>query len=277
MTLEDASRLENVMTVRLSPVKATLIGLALLAAAVLLGVAVVICTPLREMLPGYMKADQRAATQVNVMRLDSLRDVLMQREAYLSNIRTLLDTDRPVTPVGSADSDDSDMIAPEPDSLMESSERERRFIASMRDREKYNISVLAPLDADGMTFVSPAPRGIITSDSRSSERAVLALPAGTPVVAVADGRVISVSSGRAPVHMAVVVQHDNGFVSRYSSLETATVAPGDRVEAGQPIALEGARGDGGGRRAVLEMWHDSDPVVPYRYVGSEQQYDPPAI
>lgn len=69
----------------------------------------------------------------------------------------------------------------------------------------------------------------------------IAAPVGTPVVSAAAGRVIDTGdyffNGR-----TVWVDHGAGLLTMYCHLDSIGVQPGDRVEAGQPIATVGATG-----------------------------------
>jgi murein DD-endopeptidase MepM/ murein hydrolase activator NlpD len=69
--------------------------------------------------------------------------------------------------------------------------------------------------------------------------------AGTPVMASADGRVVSSSdldAGGAKYGKTVLIEHTNGLASFYAHLDRRQVAEGDVVQAGQLIGLSGASG-----------------------------------
>ncbi|MDE7159309.1 MAG: M23 family metallopeptidase [Muribaculaceae bacterium] len=272
ISVENVSRLERVASVRVSPLAmaaAAVVGVLLAIAA---GGALVMVSPLKRVLPGYMKADERTATQEGLLRLDSLRQVSMRRDAWLAGVMRALDTSRPVPELPAPDS--LATATPfSPDSLMPGSERERRFVSAMHEREKYNLSVLAPLAAERMEFMAPVPGGVFVSGSEEALRAEIAAPSGSPAVAVADGTVITAYISSGPEGGVTVIQHDNGFVTRYSGLELPAVSAGDRIEAGRAIAYRAARRKDGTRMVFLEMWHDSDPVVPYRYVAGDDTPD----
>lgn len=265
-TVEDASRLERIATVKLSPLRVTAFALCALAVMLCAGVLVVMATPLKGLLPGYMKADQRAATEMGLLRLDSLSEVNRQRDLWVANVRRVLDTDRAADILASPDSLEWGSTF-EPDSLLGSSERERRFVASMHEREKYNISVLAPLAAEELTFVPPAREAMVRPDRRDPRRALISTGPDIPVCAVAEGRVVMVSRGDGS--SSVMIQHDNGFLSRYGLLDMPAVSEGDYVEASQPVALRGSRQPDGSLRATLEMWHDGVQLEPYRYIKAD--------
>jgi murein DD-endopeptidase MepM/ murein hydrolase activator NlpD len=69
----------------------------------------------------------------------------------------------------------------------------------------------------------------------------LAAPCGTEVVAIGDGVVVGIdqtSHGAGPHNL--MIDHDNGYASFYGHLrDRPTLALGDRVRRGQPIAVTG--------------------------------------
>lgn len=62
-------------------------------------------------------------------------------------------------------------------------------------------------------------------------------PAGTPIVAAADGTVARVVQGKRG--HGVVVDHGGGVSTFYQHLESVGVAEGDRVAAGDPLGVMG--------------------------------------
>ena len=74
-----------------------------------------------------------------------------------------------------------------------------------------------------------------TRDWRVHNGVDIAAEAGTKVCAAADGTVYTVYDDET-MGMTVVISHDGGYTTRYSSLaEAVSVAAGDKVTAGQTI------------------------------------------
>ena len=79
-----------------------------------------------------------------------------------------------------------------------------------------------------------------TRDWRVHDGLDIAAEAGTPVCAAAEGTVYTVYEDDT-MGMTVVIRHDGGYVTRYSSLaQEVNVAPGDHVSLGQTIGTVGA-------------------------------------
>ncbi|MFD0316071.1 M23 family metallopeptidase [Streptomyces flavalbus] len=93
-----------------------------------------------------------------------------------------------------------------------------------------------------------------------------AVPIGTPVRAVGDGRVAKVACGGA-FGMQIVVQHPGGYYTQYAHLASAAVDPGERVRTGQWIGQSGSTGNSTGPhlhfevRVTPELGSGVDPVA----------------
>ncbi len=135
-------------------------------------------------MPGYMEEATRNLTVENMMRLDSLQSAYEKDRAYVENILTVFDTDR--EPTDSA----SPVVNPKPmtaDSVMARTPEEEKFIKMMEQREKYNISILAPLAAEGMMFNPLSDECTITEASRKKNAAEVVVASESPLSAIADG------------------------------------------------------------------------------------------
>lgn len=88
---------------------------------------------------------------------------------------------------------------------------------------------------------------------------------GTPVLASADGAVVSSSdldAGGAKYGKTIIVAHANGFNTVYAHLDRRLVAEGDIVKAGQRIGLSGATGKVTGPHLHFEVRRGGQSVNP---------------
>ena len=115
-----------------------------------------------------------------------------------------------------------------------------------------------PIDRDVAVVSSSygAPRG------RSVHRGIdLSAPPGTPVRSTADGRVVfagrSGSFGR-----LVVVDHGNGWETRYAHLKRIKTEKGKKVERGTLIGTVGKSGNASGPHLHYEIRLQDRPVDP---------------
>lgn len=268
ITIENESNLTSIVDTSLSRWSLAAAALIVVALMIFIGTLIVLLTPIHTLLPGYLKENQRAATEENLLRLDSLHNVYETNQRYIRNFLRITDIDR--LPMDTTDSF-GDTIPPiVKDSLMLPSSRERKFVQRMEEQERFNISVLAPLAANGMVFSSPSDLGIFSSDSKESEIGEILLPQDGAVLSVADGTVIASYYSPADKGYVMLIQHDRGFVSRYSHLGAPLANVGESVEAAQCIAAPTPPDSRGKRTIYIRMWHNAIPVVPYKFIHDKE-------
>ena len=95
----------------------------------------------------------------------------------------------------------------------------------------------------------------------------IAAPAGTPVQALAAGKVVF--SGRAGSYGNLVeIDHGNGFTTRYAHNQTLLVTVGDIVPAGKEIAQVGSTGRSTGPHLHLEIRKEGHAVDPLALIAN---------
>lgn len=243
-------------TVRMTRVRVVIVSVAAMLALVALVWAVIVYTPLRHFVPGTLKGDLRAQYLETALRLDSLEQNARANEAYLASVLAIMrgETDSIVPAAVPAVPE-----TPSADSLARASAAERRFVSRYEEEERFNLSVLAPIAAEGMIFASPVP-STATVESLASGGVSAVQAAVLPVSAVYRGTVTGIyydNEGRA----VVTVQHPNDFVSVYSGLTDVFVNKGAKVAASQRIGHTAA-----GRKLVFELWHNGALLAPGDYV-----------
>ncbi|MDE5814521.1 MAG: M23 family metallopeptidase, partial [Muribaculaceae bacterium] len=154
-----------------------------------------------------------------------------------------------------------------PDSLLPASPREIEFITRMKDREQYNVSILAPLAADQLRIYPVAAGATLAEQQPNPNKPRILTPKGAPVCAAADGRVLAIQNPAPEGGSAIVIQHDSGFASRYSHLGTPSVSPGVHVDGGSVIAHGPSGGAIGAGFFFMEMWYDGNPLEPAKFLG----------
>jgi murein DD-endopeptidase MepM/ murein hydrolase activator NlpD len=104
----------------------------------------------------------------------------------------------------------------------------------------------------------------ITQDQRFHTGIDLAAPSGTPVRAVAAGRVRRARWARwaGGYGHLVELDHGQGWTTRYAHLQRALVAPERRVAAGEIIALVGSTGSSTGPHLHFEIRRHGKAIDP---------------
>jgi murein DD-endopeptidase MepM/ murein hydrolase activator NlpD len=139
---------------------------------------------------------------------------------------------------------------------------------------------------DGLSIMAATPsfwplRGVITSYFGRRESPFggrqefhrgldIAAAHGTPILAPADGVVLSVDklSGYGNI---LVVSHGYGLVTKYAHLHAAYVEEGERVQRGQRIAAVGSTGRVTGPHLHYETLLNGIHVNPMRYLAAKEQ------
>lgn len=227
-----------------------------------LSVFLLTATPMKRFLPGYLKESERTATEQQHLRLDSLIHVYEVNEAYVNNIMNALNPTVDTT----KNSIDRTPTPLSPDSLMPISKEEQNFMEEIRERDKYNIGYIPPTSST-LIFGSVNRDGIVTENSKNDFKADIVIPAGSSVTSVAEGKVISLaSSPRNSGGYEVIIQHPDGYLSKTGRLTNLVVKSGDRVMAGQIIALSTTKSGTKSDHVSFELWHDGDPLIPSKYL-----------
>ena len=94
---------------------------------------------------------------------------------------------------------------------------------------------------------------------------VLDAPAGTPIRAVAPGRVVFRDWYKG-FGLSLVIDHGHGFLSVSAHARELFVSPGDPVEAGQVVGAVGDTGSLEGPRLYFQLQRDGEPVDPLRWL-----------
>ena len=121
---------------------------------------------------------------------------------------------------------------------------------------------------DRNSFVPPV-KGIISdtfAPARSHYGTDIVAPKGTPIQAVRGGTVI-LSAWSADTGHMIAIQHDNNLVSWYKHNSARLKNTGDRINAGEAIAIIGNTGEmTNGPHLHFELWYNGQPVNPENYI-----------
>ncbi|PPI88186.1 hypothetical protein CRV12_00920 [Candidatus Pantoea edessiphila] len=93
----------------------------------------------------------------------------------------------------------------------------------------------------------------------------LALPIGTPILAVSKGKVIVAQRGNLAGNY-VAILHNHGYITRYMHMNKILVKLGQKIKNGDKIGLSGNTGRSTGPHLHFELWinnHAVDPLTVY--------------
>ncbi len=89
---------------------------------------------------------------------------------------------------------------------------------------------------------------------------------GDPVIATADGQVVTVDYEAFGYGNYVIVKHKHGYYTRYAHLRNASVKKGDRIKQGQVVGFIGNTGKSTGPHLHYEVHVGSNVEDPLKYI-----------
>jgi murein DD-endopeptidase MepM/ murein hydrolase activator NlpD len=89
---------------------------------------------------------------------------------------------------------------------------------------------------------------------------------GDPIVATADGQVVTVDYDANGFGNYVIIRHKHGFYTRYGHMHSFKVRTGQRVQQGEVIGYIGNTGRSTGPHVHYEVHIGSDVVDPYKFL-----------
>ena len=89
---------------------------------------------------------------------------------------------------------------------------------------------------------------------------------GDPIVATADGQIVSMEFDHGGFGNNIIIRHKHGFYTRYAHMRNFSVITGQRVQQGDIIGFVGNTGLSTGPHLHYEVHIGSDVVDPYKYL-----------
>lgn len=258
--------LEEVWSFRLSQLS-VFISLGVFAFSLVAFTAfIIIMTPIRNYLPGYLDVEVRKEIVQNALRADSLERMIEIQNLYLKNVTGIISGTIELDSIREIDS----LARVNADFEIPRSPEEEEYVKNFEQEEKYNLTVLNtnPLPMDGLFFYKPVS-GVISSHYQADIYHFgvdIAAASKESVLATLDGTVMY--AGYDPNQGNVIqLQHKNGFVSVYKHNELLLKEPGEQVVAGEAIALVGNTGKlSTGPHLHFELWYNGKPVNPEDFI-----------
>lgn len=248
-------------------------------AAVLLVVIVVVLlfffTPLKQMVPGYMEDKWREDANYSRQQVDSLLNVMREKDQYVENLRVLLnggvirDSLLQENP-GETDPAGEDIAeyttAPEDSALRARITEEDRYLLNLNQVENDDLS------ANKLYLFQPLT-GMLSAgyDAQINHYGIdIVAPANSLIKSVLEGTVIF-ASWTSDGGNVVQIQHAHNLISVYKHNSVLLKKVGDQIEAGDAIAIIGDSGDhSDGPHLHFELWQNGVPVNPEQYFVFEE-------
>ncbi len=230
--------------------------------------ALIIFTPLRELIPGYPSAESRRVLIQNTIKLDSLQNEVNMWRLQLTNIQRIVTGNEPIK-VDSVLS-----MAQYQDSILKENANYAKNDSLLRStvlkEEQFNLGAQKHKieQIEGLHFFTPV-RGIITQEYNAAVNHPyidIAAPQNSVVSAILDGTVIFADYSEQNGYI-LQIQHSNNLISIYKHNAKLLKKVGDIVSAGSPVSLVGNTGKlSTASHLHFELWHKGQPVNPADYI-----------
>ena len=258
--------IQTVWSIKLTPLKVLTLGSLGAILLVLLTTVIIAYTPLRENIPGYPSAKVRQQIIRNYVLVDSLENEIKTRDNYFDKIRTLIKGDVP-----SDEASSTDTVVKVAQANFQNMNADSIFQDKLLE-EKLNLSVTkSPKRIPNIAnihFFTPL-HGLITNkfDPKTDHFAVDVVgKQNSPISSVLDGTVIF-SGWTINTGYSIYIQHDNNIISAYKHNAELLKVVGDKVKAGDVIAIMGNSGElTTGPHLHFELWYNGTAVNPETYI-----------
>ena len=260
LTFFNESSLEDVWTICFSRFGAIMTAILLIGLIVVAILSVIVGTPVKNLLPGYLKTEERIEMVDKILRVDSLAAEVQRRDAYIKNLASILTGEIKIDSIGQqADS----LLSTTTDTLLPESKLMANYIKQYEQEEKYTLNVFTPTTPiDGKLFYPPLKGKIIKAYNPKE------CPRNTAVSAVLDGTIVS-AGYTIDYGYVIYIQHSNNYLSVYKYNSGILKNIGDKVSGGEKIAVTGWEDGKSSKQscvAEFQLWHMGQSLDPEKYI-----------
>lgn len=260
------STIQTVFSIKLTPIKVLTLGSLGAIFLILLTSVIIAYTPLRENIPGYPSAKVRQQIILNYILVDSLENEIKTRDNYFEKIKTLFQGEVPPdeSPVGGPGIKSSEVKfkSYNSDSVFQDKLLEEKLSLSISNNPKRLPSIA------NIHFFTPL-RGLITNKFNAKTEHLAVDVVGNlnaRISSVLDGTVIF-AGWTMDTGYSIYIQHESNIVSAYKHNAELLKAVGDKVKAGDVIAIMGNSGElTTGPHLHFELWYNGTALDPETYI-----------
>ena len=265
LTITNENTFEEIVGIHVSKLNGVSVLLSAVTVIFLIASLIIVFTPLRNYLPGYMNTEVREQVVTNALRADSLQWLLERQRMYIMNVQDIISGTIKADSVHSIDS----LTVVRSEELMERTQAEDEFRKQYEETERYNLTTIDNAPAvTGLIFFRPT-RGMISSGFDANQKHYgidIAASPNESVLSTLDGTVI-LATYTADTGYVIQVQHNQNLVSVYKHCGSLLKKVGDTVKAGEAIALVGNTGEKTtGPHLHFEVWNKGRSLDPTKYI-----------
>ena len=260
--------LEEKASYQLSILNLYILVSSILLITALLVTALIIFTPLKRSIPGYGDVDKNRKFLALESKVQELEQELKYNETYTESFRRMLTNDvETVEDVGNIENIVIDSFP------ANTRIREDEILRSEVERaEIFNKPALqnpqTRMNLNQIYFIPPLT-GELSKEFHPEEGHFgvdIMAPKNTAVKSISDGFVIA-SDWTLETGNTIGIQHDNQIISFYKHNSALLKKVGDRVKAGEAVAIIGNTGTlSTGPHLHFEIWHQGKALDPKDYI-----------
>ncbi|HQW41205.1 MAG TPA: M23 family metallopeptidase [Flavobacteriales bacterium] len=268
LLLINDSTFEERFSMRLNRLNVLLLAIGAFTAYGAFVTAVIVFTPLKRYIPGYSDQETKRNAYLGLLKADSLELQVAARDLYVENLRMVLS--------GELKADSANLFAPlaaKPDAAdLEPSRADSLLRARIAKEEAYSLNEgRATSDRRELAgiFFFPPLRGIVTSafDRRQDHFGIDIVTKANAAVKACLAGTVTLAAWTTDAGHVLAIQHGNDLLSLYKHNSVLLKKVGDKVKAGEAIAIVGNSGElTTGPHLHFELWLNGEPVDPQGYM-----------
>ena len=232
------------------------------------GTALVIAfSPLREYIPGYTSTNIRRQMVTLNQLSDSLNTELINRERYLQNIKNIIEG----RDIDTNTSSSWKRMSAQEEITVDRTPEDSLLREQVEAEEKFNFFGTTNMDnqsVENLLFFVPV-KGLVTQSFNIEDEhyGVDIVTKENELIKSTLSGVVVFSSWTSETGNVIAVQHENDLLSIYKHNSVLLKDQGERVVAGEAIAIIGNSGKwSSGPHLHFELWYNNNPVNPEQYI-----------
>jgi len=259
------STFQSMWSMKLTRLKVFTVTSLVSAFFVVLVIVLISSTELREYIPGFPKDEYRQMVLYTALKVDSLENEISKRDQFFQGIKTIMSGGVPEDNLAidtAVKPNEVEFAEFNHDSVFQD-----RLLAEQTSLSIQNNNDKG-LDISQIHFFVPLKGMVTNSFNGSSDHFGVDMVSepNSRISAVLDGTVIF-SGWTLETGYVIYIQHNADIVSVYKHNSELLKSAGDRVNAGDAIAIIGSSGElSTGPHLHFELWHNGTALNPEQYI-----------
>lgn len=264
---------EEVGSYRLTRLNIYIMVSSILVLVVILVSLLIAFTPLKEYVPGYGDVNLKGKAQEIERSLTEMEQELSDRALYIETIQRILSGDVDTTTYAPPPVADITLVGD--GKVLDASDEEHAIRAEVERAsqqfgdEEISISAADETRIERLYFATPL-KGAVVRDEFEPHKEHYGIDLiggmGSPVSSVLEG-VVMMADFTYETGYVIAIQHSNNLVSFYKHNSKLLKKVGDKVTAGEAVAIIGNTGElTSGPHLHFELWNSGKCVNPRDYI-----------